>query len=58
MELRFHVPEAEGDVSALVSIPDDVRFVLVRFDISFPIWKGEGNGLTHTACCTGPCGQP
>ena len=40
MELRFHVPEAEGDVSALVSLPDDVRFVYV-------LGHGAGVGMRH-----------
>ena len=46
MELKFHVPEAEGegegegDVSALVSIPDDVRFVYV-------MGHGAGAGMRH-----------
>lgn len=38
--LRFHVPEAEGDVSALVSIPDDVRLVYV-------LGHGAGAGMRH-----------
>ncbi len=40
MELKFHVPEAEGDVSALVSIPHDVRFVYV-------LGHGAGAGMRH-----------
>ncbi len=40
MELKFHVPEAEGDVSALVSIPDDVRYVYV-------LGHGAGAGMRH-----------
>lgn len=40
MELRFHVPEAEGDVSALISLPEDVRFVYV-------LGHGAGAGMRH-----------
>ncbi|TDJ15349.1 MAG: alpha/beta hydrolase [Gammaproteobacteria bacterium] len=40
MELRFHVPEAEGDVSALISLPEDVRLVYV-------LGHGAGAGMRH-----------
>ncbi len=44
MELKFHVPEVEGDVSALVSISDDVRFVYV-------LGHGAGAGMRHPSRC-------
>lgn len=40
MELKFHVPEAEADVSALLYVPDDVRFVYV-------LGHGAGAGMGH-----------